>query len=193
AARSGGAEGGVPPDGRPRRTSRRNRRDGTAGGSPGSGASSPGIAASAATARPRGPARSERGGEPIVRGVEGLGEYPRVADHGHEVRVPVPARDHVEVEVSEYAGTGNASLVGAQVEPVGVIGAPQRPYRGLHEVHGLAQLVRSRLLESPHVARHYGHDVARGVRELVEDQEREGSAAEDESASIIAGREGVAE
>src|SRR5207245_7482058 len=145
AARSGGAEGGVPANGRPRRTSRRNRRGGTAGGSPGSAASAPGIAASWATARPGGPSRSERRGEPIVRGVEGLGEHPRVADHGHEVRVPVPARDHVEVEVSAYAGTGNASLVGAQVEPVGVIGAPQRPYRALHEVHGLGPRVRSPL------------------------------------------------
>src|SRR5207244_12580833 len=115
------------------------------------------------------------------------------ADHGHEVRVPVPARDHVEVEVSEYAGTGNASLVGTQVEPVGVIGAPQRPYRGLHEVHGLAQLVRSRLLESPHVARHDGHDVARGVRELVEDQERDASSAENKIASNKYGCEALEE
>ena len=59
----------------------------------------------------------------------------------------------------------------ADIEALGGVGTVESPDRRLHELHGLADLLRGRLLERAEVAVDRGHDVARGVRVLVEDQE----------------------
>src|SRR4051812_46917325 len=57
-----------------------------------------------------------RGAELLVRVPEALGEHARLGHGGHEVRVAVPARQHVHVHVARHAGPRGTPDVGADVD-----------------------------------------------------------------------------
>ena len=59
-----------------------------------------------------------------------LGHHPGLGDRGHEVRVAVPPRQGVQVQVAGHAGTGGAPEVGADVHAVGPVGPLERGDRG---------------------------------------------------------------
>jgi hypothetical protein len=63
--------------------------------------------------------------------IKELGQGLGLADDRKEVGVTRPARHHMLMEVSGYAGSGNGTLVDAEVEAMWCTRCPQHPHRVL--------------------------------------------------------------
>ena len=67
------------------------------------------------------------GREARSRFQEVLRQHLHVRQHGHEVGVPRPARDDVQVDMVDHAGAGDAAEVPAQVVAVRAVLAKRQP------------------------------------------------------------------
>src|SRR3954471_4900257 len=116
-----------------------------------------------------------------------------VAQHRHEVRVAVPARHDVDVTVVDDACAGDAAQVPADVEPLGREDVPQ----GLDRLDGepvrLERLGVLEVVERRAVPVRRDHKVPRRVRELVEEDEGELAAMDDELRLVLRQPGGAAE
>src|SRR5712691_10011868 len=63
----------------------------------------------------------ERLGEVFVRGLQIFRVHARLARHGHEVRIPDPARQHVQVQMSSHSRARGAAEIHSQVHPIGLV------------------------------------------------------------------------
>ena len=79
--------------------------------------------------------------QPLRRLRQVLGQHARVADDGHEVRVAVPARHEVDVQVIERRRRRPASEVDADVDALRLVRLGQRHLGVAREPHQLGQLV----------------------------------------------------
>jgi hypothetical protein len=113
-------------------------------------------------------------------------------EHRHEVRVAVPSRHDVEVEMVEDAGAGRFAEIQPEVEPVRLVDGGEGAFHALRERHHLAQFLRLERAEFAGVAVRYDHDVPVVVGEFVENDERTPSPVDDERMAVNV-RERVAE
>jgi hypothetical protein len=110
-----------------------------------------------------------------------------VADHRHEVGVPVPAWDDVKMHVIGDAGSRHAAYVRAQIEAFGLqvlLEDTDRPLHRPHQVSGL-HIVEILELGLMHEGRHHG--VAGVIRKLVQHHDRAFRAPDDELGIAVVG------
>src|ERR1700693_1700022 len=91
-----------------------------------------------------------------------------VVDDRHEVRISIPARHHMEVNVVWNPGPSGASHVRPYVESIRRHRAPQHIYRPPQSSHEMSRLRIVEELQPGHVRVRRHHRVARVVRELVQ-------------------------
>ena len=109
-----------------------------------------------------------------------LRQHARLADDGHEVRVAVPARHDVHVDVIEHAGAGRLAEVDPHVDAMRSVGLGQRDLGAARQLDQLAQLLVGRRRQRRHVAVRHDHQVAVVVGKQVEDDEAGRAAEHDE-------------
>ncbi len=68
------------------------------------------------------PSSSAKSAQALPRLVEAFRYNPDLRQNGHEIRVPGPTRDQVEMEMIRHSGTRRAPHVHPQVEAVRIVG-----------------------------------------------------------------------
>src|SRR5712692_5679526 len=94
------------------------------------------------------------------------------AQHGHEVCVPVPARNHVKVDVIGDAGPGRAAHVDADVEPLRLEREPKDRNRASERTHEIGSLIVAEVADLILVDGGSHHRVAGVVGELIQEYQR---------------------
>src|SRR5579862_7906817 len=77
----------------------------------------------------------EGAAQTLIGGCKFLGLDPRFADRGHEIGVPDPARQNVQVQMSGDTGSRGPAYVDAYVVAIGAIQTLERPFDALRESH----------------------------------------------------------
>src|SRR4051812_41931206 len=101
-----------------------------------------------------------------------LRQYLHIGEHRHEVRVSLPTGDDVEMHVVDHPGAGDAAEVPAGVVALRGVDPGERGHALLGESMGLERLGIRERAELPEMAVGGDEQMARGVRELVEEYER---------------------
>ena len=109
-----------------------------------------------------------------------LGQHFHVCEDWHEVRIARPAWDDVEVHVVGDAGAGRTTQIPAQVEALRAVRAAERVDARDGELVELERLGVRQLSQRPNVPERGRHEMAGGVRVLVQQHDRGGSAVHDE-------------
>ena len=91
------------------------------------------------------PSLLEPAAEFLISGSQIFGDNPRITDRGHEICVPGPARQDVEMYVVDNARTRRVTKVHADVEPGRAIHFAERRLGSFCQVH---QFVRGFLRSS---------------------------------------------
>jgi hypothetical protein len=103
---------------------------------------------------------------------EGLGYHPDVGEHRHEVGVAGPPWDDVDVDVVDDPRSCHPPQVPAEVVTLRVHGLVEHLERGGGQLVHLERLVVGDVAETARVRVRRDHEVAGGVRELVQEDER---------------------
>src|SRR4051812_24589706 len=122
-----------------------------------------------------------------------LRDHLDVGQHRHEVRVAVPARHDVDVAVVNDPGARDAAEVPPDVEALRREDGPQRLDRRHREPLHFERLSVLEVVERRAVPVRRDHQVTRGVRELVQEDERELAAVDHELRLVLRQRRGAAE
>src|SRR5208337_305877 len=75
----------------------------------------------------------------IKRGLQFLRLHPRFPRHGHEIRIPNPTRQHVQMQMSRHAGAGRLPQVHAQVHSVRPVIRTESRLHSLRQLHHFLQ------------------------------------------------------
>ena len=113
-----------------------------------------------------------------------LGQHARLADHRHEVRVAVPARHHVQMQMVEHARAGGLAEIQPHVEAVRMIDRGQRLLGALRERHELRELRIGEIRQPADMPVRHDHEMAVVVRILVQQDERPLPAMNDERLGV---------
>ena len=116
------------------------------------------------------------------------GNNVRAGEDGHVVRVTLPARHDMQMQVIGEPGARDRPEVQADVEPVRGRDLSQRADRALGEHHQLGQLVGLARLELTHVAVRRDHQVPAGIRERVEHRQAALAAIDDQDLRVVSAR-----
>src|SRR5215469_13287552 len=109
--------------------------------------------------------------QPLPRHRELLRKYSRLAHHGHEVGIPDPAWQSVQMKMSGYACTRSSAEVQPHIESVGAVHATQCFFRSLRQIHQLMRDHRVERCQRSLMLIWHHHDVAGVVRVAVETNE----------------------
>ena len=110
-----------------------------------------------------------------------------VGEDGHEVGVACPAGHDVEVNVVDDAGARNPAEVPAEVVALRSVGLGESRDPALSKAVDLESLIVRKVGELADVPVGGDHQVAGGVRELVQEHEGALAAVDDEPLLVVAG------
>lgn len=116
--------------------------------------------------------------------LQGLGDNGGIGQDWHEVSVSEPARDDVDVEVFQNAGTGDFAEVDADIEAIGFHDFGQGILTTTRELQEIGHFVVCEAIQVGNLFVGHGHQVAAGVGVGVEQGET-GAVTEDDKIGFV--------
>jgi len=123
----------------------------------------------------------------LIDVVEQLGNEAHVGKDGHEIRVALPARNDVGVEMIGDSSAGTSAEVHSDVEPVGAEDLLKQFVCAFDEGHHVVEDGRGKLLEISLMLGGSNKEVSAGIRKSVEEGEGVLGSPEDKVFSIFGG------
>lgn len=127
----------------------------------------------------------EQGTQFMERHGEIFGDHFRIGEDGHEIRISVPTRDNVKVDMLIDTGSRRTPEVRAQIEAIGMREFGQALHHALRKKHDLKNFVLAQIKKRGGVPVGDDHEMPAIVREEVHDDVGVRSAKDDEMAVIV--------
>src|SRR6266700_531978 len=143
--------------------------------------------------RPTGVRESgKRLGETFERGLQIFRVDAGFAGDGHEIGVADPARQGVQMQVSNDARARGAAQIHSQVHPIGLVICAQSRFYALRQLHHFVERSGFAQIQFRNVRVRHDHHVPGGVRKTIQDDEGLFAAMDDERFRVILPRRGLA-
>ena len=147
--------------------------------------------------RPRRPMVADVLGERLAQFFVGGGEFfgldAGFGDDGHEIRVALPARQYVQVQVAGDAGASGPAQVHAQIVSLGMVNFLKRGMNALGDAHHFGEHLGIGGGKIGDMRIGNDHDVSGGVGITIQDEKAFRAAQNDQGFGVIAGGDGGAE
>ena len=104
----------------------------------------------------------------LVNLVQRLRHDMRIRQHGHEIRVSVPAGNDVQMDVVEHASASGAAEIEADIETIGLEGFRQKLFAAAGQHHDVKQFLLRKIVEFGGVFIRCDHQMPGGVGKRVQ-------------------------
>ncbi len=136
---------------------------------------------------PRVPVRAQFGLQMAVKRLQRLRNNPHVLQEGHEIRVTVPPRHEMPMEVAGKPRSRSPAEVESDVKAVRAQHAAVKTRHGPQLVLAAQKLGVAQLVQRPFMGQRSNEQVAVVVGKAVEDHKTHGSPRDDEILFVVAG------
>ncbi len=107
--------------------------------------------------------------DPLVRALERLGQDTRLSEDGHEIRIPVPARDNMDMDMGLDPCPRRFADVRAHIERLRAINLSEDGHAACRQFHHLSPCQRIELLQVRFMIKWDYHYMPAGIGIAIED------------------------
>src|SRR5437660_108565 len=130
--------------------------------------------------------------EAFVGGLQVFRVHTRLAGHGHEVRIPDPSRQHVQMQMPNHASARGAAQVHSQIHSIGFVICPQGRFHALRQSHHFVQRSHLAQIQFRNMRVRHDHHVPGGIGEAIQNDKCLLASMDDERLRVIFPRQCIA-